>query len=122
MIAPPVHQQVFVNETAIFNCVGAGSYISVAWRVNDSLSCGMGNCNHQGLSLREVVVDKAGFTMINSTLVISISRFYLNTSNALLIVQCIVQQTLPEELNLQSNGTLEFSTTLTINPGKYCTC
>jgi hypothetical protein len=103
-ISPPHSQEVHFNDTAQFTCVGVGSFINISWQY-DQLCSSRSSCEG-AIDIIDQVTNGTGNRQlqINSTLTINTSMLQLQSTGPEFIIQCILQQTIPPEFNLQGNN------------------
>lgn len=117
----PKLQEASIGEMAIFSCGGVGSFIRINWRFNHSLTCNSETCNSDLLSYGEEVSVVAGDNhMIDSMLTINTSRLGLSLEQDFIFnIECEIEQTIPEEIDLQGENRM-FFTILRVQPIGKC--
>ena len=112
IISRPMRQDVPFGNTASFNCVGYGSFLDITWRFDfppeEQVMCSRESCDHTALAYSER--PRSDNLIMNTTLEIDTSQLELGVYSIL----CILQQSIPPEVDLEEGMDQTFSTTMTI--------
>ena len=112
IISRPVRQEVPLGNTASFNCMGYGSFLDITWRFDfppdEQVMCSRESCDHTALAYSER--PSSDNLIMNTTLEIDTSQLELGVYSIL----CILQQSIPPEIDLEEGMDQPFSTTMTI--------
>ena len=119
IISRPMRKDVPLGNTASFNCVGYGSFLDITWRFDfpsdEQVMCSRESCDHTALAYSER--PSSDNLIMNTTLEIDTSQFELDVYS----IVCILQQSIPPELDFEEGMDQPFSTTLTIVEPMYTT-
>ena len=112
IISRPMRQEVPLGNTASFNCVGYGSFLGITWRFDfpsdKQVMCSHESCDHTALAYSER--PSSDNLIMNTTLEIDTSQLELGVYS----IQCILQQSIQPEIDLEEGMDQPFSTTMTI--------
>ena len=112
IISRPMRQDVPLGNIASFNCVGYGSFLNITWRFDfprdEQVMCSHESCDHTALAYSER--PSSDNLIMNTTLEIDTSQLELGVYS----IQCILQQSIPPEIDLEEGMDQPFSTTMRI--------